>query len=67
MSLKELQQLAKEKNLSVPTGARRKAIIDLLKVNGSSDVPTGSAQGSPVSSMDGPELVGGAPLDSLSS
>ena len=67
MSLKELQQLAKEKNLSVPTGARRKAIIDLLKVNGSSDLPTGSAQGSPVSSMDGPELVGGAPLDSLSS
>jgi hypothetical protein len=65
MSLKELQQLAKEKGLTVAAGARRKALIDLLKVNGSSD--TSSVQGTVLSSMDGPELVGGAPLDSLSS
>jgi len=66
MSLKELQQLAKEKGLTVAAGARRKALIDLLKVNGATS-DTSSVQGTVLSSMDGPELVGGAPLDSLSS
>lgn len=64
MSLKELQQLAKDRGVTVPAGARRKALIDLLKVNGTSEP---AVQGTLLSSMDGPELVGGAPLDSTSS
>ena len=61
MTLKELQQLAKESNTTVPAGTRRKALIDLLKGNSK---PEGSLQGTLLSSMDGPEPVGGAPLDS---
>jgi len=60
MSLKELQALAKEKNLTVAAGTRRKALIDLLKAgDSSSSLPM---QGTLLSSMDGPEQVGGAPL-----
>lgn len=73
MSVKELKQLAKERGLTVADGARKKTLVDLLKTNGESDT-TGSSdiQGTLLSSMDGPELVGGAPLggaslDSLSS
>lgn len=54
MTLKELQALAKEKGISIPSGSRRKAIIDLLK-GGSSNV----------SELDGPEQKGGAPLNSM--
>jgi hypothetical protein len=61
MTLKELQQLAKEKGVTVPAGTRRKALIDLLKDNSK---PEGALQGTLLSSMDGPEPVGGAPLDS---
>ena len=60
MSLKELQALAKEKNLTVAAGTRRKALIDLLKAGDSSS--TLPIQGTPLSSMDGPEPAGGAPL-----
>ena len=74
MSLKELQQLAKEKGLTVAAGSRRKAIIDLLKSSTESSTGTSQVQGTLLSSMDGPELSGGAPLvnggsslDSLSS
>lgn len=65
MSLKELQQLAKEKGLTVVSGARRKALIDLLKSNENTGTP--QVQGTLLSSMDGPELQGGSLLDSLSS
>jgi hypothetical protein len=71
MSLKELQQLAKEKGLTVASGSRRKAIIDLLKNTEATEL--GQVQGTLLSSMDGPEPSGGAPLgngaalDSLSS
>jgi hypothetical protein len=61
MTLKELQQLAKESNVTVPAGTRRKALIDLLKGNSKSE---GALQGTLLSNMDGPEPVGGAPLDS---
>ena len=57
MSLKELQQLAKEKGLTVASGSRRKAIIDLLKNSTETQV-----QGTLLSSIDGPEFQGGAPL-----
>jgi len=74
MSVKELKQLAKEKGLTVAEGARKKTLVDLLKLNGFSDsAGTNEAQGTLLSSMDGPELVGGmslgggTPLDSLSS
>jgi hypothetical protein len=60
MTLKELQQLAKERNLTVAAGTRRKALIDLLKSNSK---PEGALQGTLLSSMDGPELEGGAPLE----
>jgi len=66
MSLKELQALAKEKNLTVAAGTRRKALIDMIKLNdgpGSSQ-DSKTIQGTLLSSMDGPELSGGAPLDS---
>ena len=68
MSIKELKQLAKEKGLTVAEGARKKTLVDLLKAHETSDV-TGSreVQGTLLSSMDGPELTGGAPLDSPSS
>jgi hypothetical protein len=71
MCLKELQQLAKEKGLTVASGSRRKAIIDLLKNTDATEL--GQVQGTLLSSMDGPEPSGGAPLgngaalDSLSS
>jgi len=60
MTLKELQALAKEKGLTVATGTRRKAIIDLLK----GDSSVSAVQGTMLStSLDGPAPVGGAPLD----
>ena len=67
MSVKELKQLAKDKGLTVAEGARKKTLVDLLKVNGTSDA-TGfnDIQGTLLSSMDGPEPTGGAPLDSSS-
>ena len=58
MSLKELQQLAKEKGLTVASGARRKVIIDLLKNSTEGSV----VQGTFLSNIDGPEIQGGAPL-----
>jgi hypothetical protein len=62
MTLKELQALAKEKNLTVASGTRRKALIDMLKAGDTSDNMTSPIQGTLLSSMDGPEQVGGAPL-----
>jgi hypothetical protein len=56
MTLKELQVLAKQKGVTLATGTRRKAIIDMLK----GDVPT--VEGTLLTSVDGPEPVGGAPL-----
>jgi hypothetical protein len=68
MSIKELKQLAKEKGLTVAEGARKKTLVDLLKAHESSDAAgSNGVQGTLLSSMDGPELAGGAPLDSLSS
>jgi len=68
MSIKELKQLAKEKGLTVAEGARKKTLVDLLKAHESSDAAgSNNVQGTLLSSMDGPELAGGAPLDSLSS
>jgi hypothetical protein len=61
MTLKELQALAKQKNLSIPAGSRRKAIIDLLK-----GADSGSAtvvQGTLIAEVSGPEPVGGAALE----
>lgn len=66
MSVKELRALAKEKGLTVPTGALRKDVLSLLKggVDTSATptlVPTGtSLQGT---MLDGPELSGGASLE----
>ena len=57
MTLKELQGLAKQRNLVVPSGARRKAIIDILK-----GVEPSVVQGPLLSSMES-ELTGGASLD----
>ena len=57
MTLKELQTLAKEKNLTIPAGTRRKGIIDLLKGSDSSSHL--------VAELDGPEQKGGAPLSNL--
>jgi len=59
MSLKELQALAKQKNVNIPTGTRRKAIIDLLK---GSDEQTTGIQGTLLSEVSGPEPVGGSLL-----
>jgi hypothetical protein len=56
MTLKELQVLAKQKGITLATGARRKAIIDTLK---SSE----TVQGTLLSEMPGPEPVGGASLE----
>jgi hypothetical protein len=56
MTLKELQVLAKHRNLVVPSGARRKAIIDILK-----GVEPSVVQGTLLSSMESES--GGAPLD----
>lgn len=59
MTLKELQGLAKQKGLTVPSGSRRKAIIDMLKeTESSSEV----VQGTMLSDIGGPEPVGGSPL-----
>jgi hypothetical protein len=58
MTLKELQALAKEKGLTVPSGIRRKGLIDLLK--GSDSTGTATLQ-----ELDGPEQRGGAPLSNL--
>jgi hypothetical protein len=56
MTLKELQGLAKQRNLVVPSGARRKAIIDMLK-----GVEPSAVQGTLLSSMESES--GGASLD----
>jgi len=55
MTLKEVQALAKQKGLTVPTGSRRKAIIDMLKGGD-------SVQGTLLAEVGGPEPVGGSPL-----
>lgn len=56
MTLKELQGLAKQRNLVTPSGARRKAIIDMLK-----GVEPSAVQGTLLSSMESES--GGASLD----
>jgi len=61
MSLKELQTLAKQNGLTVPPGTRRKAIMDMIKSNGDASEIVSSNEPT-VSSMDGQELKGGAPL-----
>jgi hypothetical protein len=61
LTVKELNALAKQKNLTVPSGTRRKELIDLLK---KADGPN-QTQGTFLSSMlDGPSSSEGAPLDS---
>lgn len=61
MTLKELQALAKQKGLAVVAGARRKAIIDMLK---SSDTSGSTVvQGTLLTEVSGPEPVGGAALE----
>lgn len=61
MTLKELQALAKQKGVTIATGSRRKAIIDMLK---SSDGSNGTTvQGTLLSEMPGPEPVGGSALE----
>ena len=61
MTLKELQGLAKQRGVVLPSGARRKIIIDMLK--GVEPSPN-TVQGTLLSSMDSnPEFTGGAPLD----
>ena len=60
MTLKELQALAKQKGVTIATGSRRKAIIDILK---SSDDSSNIMQGTLLSEMPGPEPVGGASLE----
>jgi hypothetical protein len=64
MSLKELQTLAKDKGVSVPSGSRRKAIIDLLKGD-TILTPTVTPSGTSLQGtmLDGPELSGGASLE----
>jgi len=59
MTLKELQTLAKQKGLTVASGSRRKAIIDMLK---GSDDSSEAVQGTMLSDFGGPEPVGGSPL-----
>jgi len=59
MTLKELQTLAKQKGLTVASGSRRKAIIDMLK---GSDDSSETMQGTMLSDIGGPEPVGGSPL-----
>lgn len=59
MSIKELQALAKQNGLAVPAGTRRKGIMDIIKNNDTSQVISSDES---VSTMDGPELKGGAPL-----
>lgn len=60
MTLKELQALAKQKGVTIATGSRRKAIIDILK---SSDDSSNIMQGTLLSEMPGPEPVGGSALE----
>ena len=61
MTLKELQTLAKQKGLTVASGSRRKAIIDMLK---GSDDSSEAVQGTMLSDIGGPEPVGGSALPS---
>ena len=56
MTIRELQTLAKDKGLTIPTGSRKKEIINLLKGSDS------SSTSAPVQELDGPEQKGGAPL-----
>ena len=57
MTVKELNSLAKQKGLTVPTGTRRKELIDMLK-------KATAAPESSSSMLDGPmSLNDGAPLD----
>jgi hypothetical protein len=53
LTINELKALAKEKGITVPSGIRRKGLVDLLK-SGASTVQ-----------LDGPEQNGGAPLANL--
>ena len=58
MSVKELQALAKQKGLTIPTGSRRKQVIELLKGT-TSDVVSASSN-----DLEGQQpLSGGAPLN----
>ena len=57
MTVKELNGLAKQKGLTVPTGTRRKELIDMLKKATAAPEPSSSM-------LDGPmPLNDGAPLD----
>ena len=64
MTLKELQTLAKQRGLTVPAGTRRKTLIDMLKGTDSSSTDSSGTvfQGTLLSSVEGPEPVGGSPL-----
>jgi hypothetical protein len=58
MTVNELKALAKEKNVSIPAGTRRKDIIELIRK------ASGGTQGTPLSELDGPEPpAGGASLE----
>jgi hypothetical protein len=58
MTIKELNALAKEKGLTIPSGTRRKGLIDLLKGTPEPAVPNNLVMGE----LEGPEQKGGAPL-----
>ena len=60
LTINELKALAKEKGLKVPSGIRRKDLVDLVKGADSS-----SATGTNSGELDGPEQKGGAPLNNL--
>jgi len=72
LTLKELQALAKEKGVNVPSGTRRRTMIELLKDVSSgpsgpsgpsgSSVPSGPMSPSDLNELSGPELLGGSPL-----
>jgi hypothetical protein len=64
MTLKELQTLAKQRGLTVPAGTRRKTLIDMLKGTDCSSTDSSGTvfQGTLLSSVEGPEPVGGSPL-----
>jgi len=55
LTINELKALAKEKDIKVPSGIRRKELVDLVKGVDSSNVAT-------LQELDGPEQKGGAPL-----
>ncbi len=60
MSVKELGVLAKERGLTVPSGTRKKELVELLK-----KVPGPTSSSAPTSStLEGPPVATGASLDS---